>query len=73
MAPKRVSLPPTMERPSPMGLPSSSLSLVISMVVSAPGEISQVAGGSAPAGVLPPPPRRRGEATGFLVDLVLNK
>ena len=56
-----------------MGLPSSSLSLVISMVVSAPGEISQVAGGSAPAGVLPPPPRRRGEATGFLVDLVLKK
>ena len=56
-----------------MGFPSSSLSLVISMVVSAPGEISQVAGGSAPAGVLPPPPRRRGEATGFLVDLVLKK
>ncbi len=62
IAPKRVSLPPTMERPSPIGFPSSSLSFVISMVVSAPGTISQEAGWLA-AGVVS---FFRGEATGFL-------
>ena len=64
IAPRRVSDPPTIDRPRPIGFPSSSLSLVISIIVSFPGTISQVAGeevSSAPA-----PGFRLGEATGFL-------
>lgn len=45
-----------------MGLPSSSLSLMISMVVSAPGTISHLAGFNGSSG-----PRRLGDATGFRI------
>jgi hypothetical protein len=64
MAPSSVSEPPTIDSPSPIGFPSSSLSLVISMVVSAPGAISQLAwfaeSDADPGFFL-------GDATGFLV------
>merc|ERR1712050_778726 len=44
MAPRSVSDPPTMESPSPIGFPSSSLSFTISIVVSVPGTISHLVG-----------------------------
>ena len=67
--PNNVSLPPTIERPSPIGFPSSSLSLVISIAVSAPGTISHVAGLTDESSVDEPAPLRLGDATGFFILL----
>ena len=65
--PSNVSLPPTIDKPRPIGFPSSSLSLVISIAVSAPGVISQVAGLPEKSSFDEPGPLRLGDATGFLV------
>ena len=65
--PSNVSLPPTIDKPRPIGFPSSSLSLVISIAVSAPGTISQVAGLPEKSSFDEPGPLRLGDATGFLV------
>ena len=68
--PSNVSLPPTIDKPRPIGFPSSSLSLVISIAVSAPGVISQFAGlALSESSVEEPGPLRLGEATGFFVLL----
>lgn len=54
MEPRSVSLPPTMLRPRPI------LSLFISMVVSRPGLISQVAGSEGGSSVAEPVDEARG-------------